>query len=362
MIMKVFNALFLICFFYLLSSCAKQPQFNTTTEKGKVQKSRQSHRLLEELKKNSKIKAGDVIDLVYEFPNYSSRNVIRMFFDGHLVNSCNDKICRLSYSTQDESLGTHQLIVSISDTTGRKNIQIPIEIVSNIVPEFLKYEILNVYPHDANAFTQGLFFHDDVLYESTGMEGASSLRKVRLQTGEVIKKYILPESYFAEGIALSEEKIIQLTWKNHVGVVYSKESFEKLHEFHLPYEGWGITSYGNRFYLSDGSQNIYILDAVNYRELKRIQVYDDNGPIRGINELEYIKGTIFANIFATSKIAKIEAKTGKVLGWLNLKDIVSIEAPTSTNHVLNGIAYDKQNERFFVTGKNWTKLFAIKIH
>jgi Glutamine cyclotransferase len=229
---------------------------------------------------------------------------------------------------------------------------------SAITPRYT-YKIINTYPHDRAAFTQGLIYQDECFYESTGLYGRSSLRKVDLKTGMVLKKHSLPSLFFAEGITLFGTKIIQLTWKSKMGFIYNKENFEVLQTFRYPTEGWGITNDGRRLIMSDGSSTLFFLDPETFREVDKIEVLDQDGAaVKGINELEYIKGEIFANIWPTTRVARISLETGKVTGWLDLAGIVSLEKDAD---VLNGIAYDENNDRLFVTGKLWPKVFEIEI-
>jgi len=229
---------------------------------------------------------------------------------------------------------------------------------SAITPRYT-YKIINTYPHDRAAFTQGLIYQDECFYESTGLYGHSSLRKVDLKTGMVLKKHSLPSLFFAEGITLFGTKIIQLTWKSKMGFIYNKENLEVLQTFRYPTEGWGITNDGRRLIMSDGSSTLFFLDPETFREVDKIEVLDQDGaPVKGINELEYIKGEIFANIWPTTRIAQISPETGRVTGWLDLSGIVSLEKDVD---VLNGIAYDEKKDRVFVTGKLWPKVFEIII-
>ena len=229
---------------------------------------------------------------------------------------------------------------------------------SAITPSYT-YKIINTYPHDRAAFTQGLIYQDGCFYESTGLYGHSSLRKVNLKTGMVLKKHSLPSLFFGEGITVFGTKIIQLTWKSKMGFVYNKENFEVLQTFHYPTEGWGITNDGRRLIMSDGSSTLFFLDPETFKEVDKIDVLDQEGAaVKGINELEYIKGEIFANIWPTTRIARISPKTGRVTGWIDLAGIVPLEKDAD---VLNGIAYDEKNDRLFVTGKLWPKVFEIII-
>jgi glutamine cyclotransferase len=229
---------------------------------------------------------------------------------------------------------------------------------SAITPRYT-YKIITTYPHDRTAFTQGLIYQDGCFYESTGLYGRSSLRKVELKTGMILKKHSLPSLFFGEGITLLGTKIIQLTWKSRMGFVYNKESFEVLQTFHYPTSGWGITNDGRQLIMSDGSSTLFFLDPETFKEVDKIEVLDQDGiAIKGINELEYIKGEIFANIWPTTRIARISLKTGRVTGWIDLAGIVPLEKDAD---VLNGIAYDEKNDRLFVTGKLWPKVFEIDL-
>jgi len=229
---------------------------------------------------------------------------------------------------------------------------------SAITPSYM-YKIINTYPHDRAAFTQGLIFQNGFFYESTGLYGRSSLRKVELKTGMVLKKHSLPSQFFGEGITLLGTKIIQLTWKSKMGFLYNKENFAVLQTFHYATEGWGITNDGRRLIMSDGSSTLFFLDPETFKEVDKIDVRDQEGAaVEGINELEYIKGEIFANIWPSTRIARISLKTGRVTGWIDLAGIVPLEKDAD---VLNGIAYDEKNDRLFVTGKLWPKVFEITI-
>ncbi len=234
--------------------------------------------------------------------------------------------------------------------------------------KFYTYQVVNTYPHDLRAFTQGLIYHDGLLYESTGLRGHSSLRKVELETGKVLKKLSLPNRFFGEGLALWEDKLIQLTWTSNIGFVYNRETFEKLNEFSYPTDGWGITHDGKNLIMSDGSDNLYFLNPETFERIRTIKVKEktNNGDvfIEKLNELEYINGEIFANIWLTDNIVRISPETGEVLGWIDLTgliDLKPIPAQGIPQNVLNGIAYDKENNRLFVTGKLWPKLFEIQL-
>jgi glutamine cyclotransferase len=231
------------------------------------------------------------------------------------------------------------------------------------------YRIVNAYPHDPGAFTQGLIYHNGFLYESTGLHGASSLRKVALETGKVLKRRDLPKKYFGEGLALCGNRLIQLTYQSRIGFIYDLD-LRQVGSFNYPTEGWGLTCDGSRLILSDGTATLRWLDAGTFRVVKQITVVDGDRPVKRLNELEWVNGEIFANIWKTDRIARISPETGQVTGWIDLAGLARLaqaggadsrSAPTHATDVLNGIAYDAQGDRLFVTGKFWPRLFEIKL-
>jgi glutamine cyclotransferase len=222
------------------------------------------------------------------------------------------------------------------------------------------YSIVNMYPHEKGAFTQGLVFENGSLYEGTGLYGESTLRRVELGTGKVLQIYALPNQFFGEGITIVDGKIVQLTWESQIGFVYNKNSFQVLQNFSYPTEGWGITYDGNRLIMSDGTANLYFLDPVTFERIGQVEVHD-NGTVTLLNELEYINGEVYANIWYEEKIVIINPQTGQVKAWIELRGIRSFLDNQNTANVLNGIAYDSISDRLFVTGKNWSHLFEIKL-
>ena len=223
------------------------------------------------------------------------------------------------------------------------------------------YQVVNVYPHDPKAFTQGLAFDEGILYEGTGLLARSSLRRVELETGQVLQLHNLPANLFGEGVTVFGDRIIQLTWKSHVGLVYDKETFERQRDFTYPTEGWGLTHDGQRLIISDGSSTLHFLDPETLEEIGWIDVHDDGVPVTRLNELEYVQGEIFANVWKTDLVARIDPETGQVVGWIGLAGLLSPEDRDGPIDVLNGIAYDPENDRLFVTGKLWPRLFEIKL-
>ncbi len=228
------------------------------------------------------------------------------------------------------------------------------------VPTFT-YELVNVYPHDPGAFTQGLVFHQGSLYESTGLNGASSLRQVELETGRILKKIDVPAAFFAEGLALFTGRLYQLTWQTQQGFVYDLDSFNLIRSFNYTGEGWGLTHNGHSLIMSDGTSRIRFLNP-NTFEVQRVITVQDNGrQINQLNELEYIKGEIYANVWQTDRVARIDPQAGRVTAWINLAGLLSSEDRSRPVDVLNGIAYDETTDRLFVTGKYWPKLFQIRL-
>src|SRR6185503_15683600 len=223
------------------------------------------------------------------------------------------------------------------------------------------YQIVNIYPHDSAAFTQGLVFIDGKLYEGTGQEVHSSLREVELQSGHVLRKVDVPEPYFGEGIALLNGKIYQLTWQHQVGFIYDAKSFEQVGKFNYSGEGWGLTTDGHSLILSDGTNRIRFLDPDSFRVTKTIAVVDAKVPIRDLNELEFVNGEIYANIWHDDRIAAINPQNGHVTAWIDLAGLLQPGDVDDPEAVLNGIAYDQSGNRLFVTGKLWPRLFEIKI-
>ena len=223
------------------------------------------------------------------------------------------------------------------------------------------YKIKKTYPHDSSAFTQGLVYSDGILYESTGLRGRSSLRKVALETGNVLSQTSLLPEYFGEGLAVLGDRIYQLTWTTGVGFVYDKKSLSLLQEFRYGIEGWGMTHDGKSLIVSDGSSTLYFWDPKTLREVKQLPVTDGGRPVANLNELEIVEGEIYANIWQQDRIARISPETGKVLGWIDLSGLLPPKDRRGGEDVLNGIAYDPATKRLFVTGKLWPKLFEIEI-
>ena len=235
---------------------------------------------------------------------------------------------------------------------------------SSGAPATFSYRVVRSYPHDPRAYTQGLLYRDGVLYEGTGLTGESSLRKVRLETGEVLQIRRLDAKYFGEGIAVVGNDVIQLTWQSEIGFVHDLATFETRRTFSYTGEGWGLTYDGTRLIMSDGSAVLRFLDPASLRETGRLTVRDGGIPVEQLNELEIVKGEIYANVYQSDRIARISPKTGHVTGWIDLTGLLSRRDAAGLDPmdaVLNGIAYDAAKDRLFVTGKRWPKLFEISL-
>lgn len=222
------------------------------------------------------------------------------------------------------------------------------------------YQIIHTYPHDPKAFTQGLIYDNGFLYEGTGLQGFSSLRKVDLKTGKVLKTCPLPEKYFGEGITLCRDRLVQLTYRSQVGFIYDRD-LRQTGRFSYPTEGWGITCDGNRLIMSDGTALLRWLEADTFKIVRQVVVTDQGRPVLHLNELEYVKGEIFANVWGTDYIARISPASGRVTGWIDLRGLSRQFDADAPIDVLNGIAYDRQRDRLFVTGKRWPKLYEIRL-
>ncbi len=254
-------------------------------------------------------------------------------------------------NTSSASSGTHSLNTATTVTSIASTASV------------YSYKVINTYPHDTGAFTEGLTYYNGSLYESTGLNGDSSLRRVDLTTGAVLQIYHLPDQYFGEGITVFNNTIIQLTYQSHMGFVYDLKTFSLLRNFTYPDEGWGLTDNGTQLIMSDGSDNLYFLNPETFQRTGEITVRDGTAPVDNLNELEYINGRIFANVWLTNRIAVINPATGQVTAWIDLTGIENLTGCNCdlANDVLNGIAYDAQTNQLFVTGKMWPNLFEIQV-
>ncbi len=281
-----------------------------------------------------------------------------------------DELAKMPYKNQIElklddkfKLGPHQIIFDfIKGDQSVKKITKNIELYAGVSPKVLKYKLIHTYPHDINAFTQGLEFYKDTLYEGTGLHGESSLRKTDYKTGKIYKKIDLDRKYFGEGISILNDKVYQLTWQSGIGFIYDT-NLNKTGEFKYQNskEGWGLCNDGTILYKSDGTEKIWQLDPETLDEKDYINVYTNRHKITRINELEWVNGKIYTNVWQKNALAIIDPKTGAVEGIINLSDLHNKVTKHPQLDVLNGIAYDKKTGHLFVTGKKWDKMFEIEI-
>ena len=253
------------------------------------------------------------------------------------------------------------VIVAGCDRTPGAASQVPQAAATNGSTPAYSYEVVHTFPHDRSAFTQGLVFLDGLLYESTGLNGQSSLRKVELTSGKVLQQISISAEYFGEGIAILDGKIFHLTWQNHTGFVYDLKTFSQEMMFSYPTEGWGFATDGQSLIMSDGTDELYFLDPKTLQTQHSIRVSNQGQPVARLNELEYIKGEIFANVWGTDFVVRINPANGKVVGVINFSGLLAPGDRDGHTDVLNGIAYDAAGDRLFVTGKCWPKLFEVKL-
>ncbi len=238
---------------------------------------------------------------------------------------------------------------------------INIILYSEAPPVSYTYSKLQTFTHDPDAYTQGLIFHDGFFYESTGTKGESTLRKVDISNGKVVRQLDLSDEYFGEGLVVHRNRLIQLTWTSHIGFIYNLDNFEQIGTFNYPTEGWGLAVLGDELVMSDGSENLYFLDADTFVEKRRVQVYNHERAITNLNELEIVEGKIYANVYQTDTILIIDPGSGRVEGEINLEGIFNSSGYSRRLDVLNGIAWDAESKRLFVTGKWWPKLYQIEV-
>ena len=338
-----FIPLFLI-FMIAFSSCEKRYKFKLTTSQKVVLNSKASVTLTEE--------NNNAIDSLHFYVNNK-----RIAANGK----------SFSLNTANYGVGKHVVTALVFYHGITKKINNSIEVVSNMPYAIYDFKIKNSYPHDKTAYTQGLEYHNGFLYESTGKKGKSSIRKVELKTGKVLQKIAIDKQYFGEGMTILDDKIYFLTWKSGKGFVYDLNTFEELEQFSYSrsFEGWGITNNGNELIKSDGTEKIWFLDPTTKKEKRSISIYTDKNGIKDLNELEFINGKIYANYWKQPLIAIINPENGIVEGIVNLtrlqNQMKKEEKLTHEDEVLNGIAYDSKNNRLFVTGKHWGKLFEIEL-
>ena len=263
----------------------------------------------------------------------------------------------------DSKLGEHTIIAKVNYENTSEEISTTITVLNNEAPKIYAFKIINEYPHDITSYTQGLEFHNGNLYESTGQYGESKLRKVNYKTAEVLQNVDLTQQYFGEGLTILDDKLYQLTWRENTGFIYDINTFEKTDSFKYgkSREGWGLCNDGTSLYKSDGTDKIWTLDSTNYTEQGSIQVFTNNGKIASLNELEWINGKIYANIYQRNGVVIINPKNGAVDGVIDFSPLKEKVTQHKDLDVLNGIAYNPETQTIFVTGKDWDKLFEVEV-
>ena len=311
-------------------------------------------------------KAGDDVTVKLTFPADTKPDSVVYLLDTTKLAAKTDSAA-ISIKTDTLPLGIKVITAKFYKGGQSQDVSTNFVLMAAKAPEEYTYVVEKVFPHDKSAYTEGLLYHDGYLYESTGLQGESDLRKVDLNTGKVVQRAIIDDVYFGEGSAIVGDKIIVLTYKEKVGFVYDKNTFKLLKTFNnnVGVEGWGMTFDGKKLYMDDSTNHIWFLDKDNYNQTGYIEVYDDKGAINQVNELEYIDGKLYANIYQSDNIIVIDPKTGAVLQTIDMSNLWPLnQRPTgfdSTDKVLNGIAWDAKGKRLFVTGKKWPHLYQIKI-
>jgi glutamine cyclotransferase len=282
---------------------------------------------------------------------------VRYYLDGKRLSS------DIDINISDKKLGLHAISATIFYGDKQKKLTNTIHFYGDKAPDIYTYEVINEFPHDKNAFTQGFEYHNGFLYESTGQRGESSLRKVELKTGKILQKIEIDKQYFGEGMTIFNNKIYLLTWQGKKGFVFNLETFEKENEFkyNLSKEGWGLSHNENKLLKTDGSERVWFLNPETLTEDSFIEAYTDKRKVSSLNEIEYINGKIYANKWQQNSILIINSITGAIEGIANLKGLQTKAGQKDDDNVLNGIAYDAKNERLFVTGKKWDKVFELKL-
>ena len=341
----------------LIVGCGDNAEQDSLSKLDKVEEVPAPKTSIVGLTNNQRLATGDTINVTINIEGEGTVDSVSLKLGSIAITMVGNKLIT---STGELLPGKYTATFEVYAKDDEMKHSVPIELLSEIVPSEKTYERVAYYTHDPDAYIQGLFYHNGFLYENTGRNGESSLRKVEIKTGNVLEQSFLPDEYFGEGITLWEDQIIQLTWTSNIGFVRTLDGFEEIRTFNYPSEGWGITTLEDRLVMSDGTETLHFLDPETLVETHQIKVYDNRGPIKELNELEYIEGLIYANVYQTDDIITIDPTNGKVISRIDLKGLMNAQWGRPIN-VLNGIAYDGDNRRFFVTGKLWPRLYEIKI-
>ncbi len=306
-----------------------------------------------------KFRTGDQVIMVVLPADNLTPDSVAIYLDGRRrIVQDNEMLYNITSSSRVGRIPWHAVAYLDGDSSARYSEMV---IYPKDPPRQWGYRVKNSYPHSEESYTQGLLWHDGFLYESTGLNGQSALLRVRLQDGKVMQRRDLDEKFFGEGLALVGEKLYQLTWQNNTAFIYDRGSFEPVGQFSYTGEGWGLTSDGKLLYMSDGTEKIRVIDPATLQTVRTLTACTDRIAVQYLNELEWIEGEIWANVYTSSNVVRIDPATGRVKGIIELGDILQDEDITAATDVMNGIAYDPAGKRIFVTGKNWNKLFEIEL-
>ena len=313
------------------------------------------------LDSRTEFQLGETLEVALKNPKNRKFDSVSFYFEDHLLEKSNETSTRLQL--KDQKLGNQNIHALVYSEGKKDSIQIPVKIFNNNPPDIYTYKVINTFPHDQNAYTQGLEFYKDTLYESTGQYGNSSLRKTNFETGEILKKVNLADRYFGEGLSVLNDKIYQLTWNEGEGLIYDVADLKQIGSFkyNQSKEGWGLTNDGERFYKSDGTEKIWILNGTTLAEERYIQPTTHRSISTQLNELEWVEGKIYANTYQKDGVAIINPKNGAIEGLINFQGLRDLVTQHPDLDVLNGIAYNPNTKKLFVTGKNWDKLFEVEI-
>lgn len=358
--MNSMQTLLITLFLILLSSCNGTKSSDQTKKQERSKTNVQLVRISEPIN-GSMFAQGENIDvnikLVSDTLNLDS---IVLYVDNIRINNLQN--LNYTLNTQSLALGSKQIRATAWLNGSRQTASVGVKIKANTEPKPMKYRVINTFSHDKEAYTQGLFYLNGQLIESTGQKGLSTLRKVEVKTGKVIQSVNLDRQYFGEGTTYFDGEIYQITWTSRKGFVYDPKTFDLIRTFDYLTQGWGLTTMDNMLIMSDGSNILYFLEPKSFSEIKRVEVYNNRGPVNQLNELELINGKVYANIYQTDKMVIINPNTGLVEAEIDFSGLLS-EADKHRNiDVFNGIAWDEENQRLFVTGKNWPKLFEVEIY
>ncbi len=364
--MKIFQyiiAVFFLTMMFLNTSCGDGKNGSRTDNPNTNKVNKEKYCKIISPANNAVFKTGDEIIFQISSGNKTADiDSILYFAEKERIYSSTDVLTEFKWNTLSQKTGKRLLRLDIFYKNKEiESHSISLTLLSSIKPQNYTYTLIKKYPHDPQAFTQGLVVHKGFLYEGTGQYGSSSIRKVNIINGEVEKIHRNENQFFGEGITIFKDKLIQITWREGTGFVYDLETFDMIRQFNYIYKGWGLCNDEKRLISSDGTETIHFIDPDNYIETGRLEVYDNFGPVFSLNELEYIDGKIYANIYETKKIVQIDPQTGAVLAYIDLNGLLEKKDVNGHEEHLNGIAYDKETEKLYVTGKYYSYLYEIRL-